>query len=188
MSNNHSRTQILFVPAELIDPVNQLSSRTLARCKKAFELWQTEKFDFLVVTGGRFLPPSRQTTAAGVLMSRWFNEKGVNPEHIVIEEESFDTFENISGSVQAMQARGLGDPQQWDITIVTQRQHAARFEISFWNMYQLKIRSERPDYRLGPIEWCKEWLFILVHLFDPYGRGSLARRNRDDRRLAAYGE
>lgn len=184
----YPKFRILFVPAESIERQDRLSNRTLLRCKKALELWRTGKYDLVIVSGGKFLAPDVQTLPAGLLMGRWFMNQGLETGQLIIEQESLDTFENISFSVTAMRARGLDDPSRWDITVVSQWQHTRRFAISFRHMSGVEVRTADPGYGLGPIEWLKEWLFILVHVLDPLGHGQLARHNREQRRLAAAGQ
>lgn len=182
------RIRILFVPAELIESLNRLSRRTWLRCQQALQLWQNGQYDYLVVTGGVFLPKNIQTDPAGLLMARWFHEMGVDAERIIIEQHSRDTYENITSSVAEIRNL-LGrrcDAEGLEITIVTQWQHARRFEISFRKMYpEIKIKTISVNYPMSLFETLKEYLFIAIHHVDPRGNGPFGWLNRQRRSRAA---
>lgn len=189
LMSNTDRVKILFVPAGGITRLDQLDpANTLKRCEHALKMWNTKEYDHLVVTGGKFLSPDIQTAPAGQLMAEWFNAHGVNSTRIIIEEDSLDTYENISGSVIAMEDCKLSDSQRWDITVVTQWQHSWRFWISFWNMYGIRIEREPLSYPMSFMSWIMEFAMIAYHFYDPCGTGVIARKNRENRRRAAAGE
>jgi uncharacterized SAM-binding protein YcdF (DUF218 family) len=190
MSNKSRRRKIriLYVPAELVETLNRLSRRTILRCQKALELWQHSKYDYLAVTGGIFLPRDIQTEPAGLIMARWFHERGVDPERLIIEQHSRDTYENITGSVAEIRNL-LGrrcDSEGLEITIVTQWQHARRFQISFRKLHpEIEVKTVAVNYPLSAFETLKEYLFIGIHYVDPRGAGPFGQLNRWLRNRAA---
>lgn len=189
MSNSNNRLRILFVPAGNIAAVNKLGPEdTLIRCLMALRQWEMGQYDYLVVTGGCFLPPAVQTKPAGQLMATWFEQQGVEHERIVIEYKSLDTFDSIHEGVSAMRTYGLGEPKQWAITVVTQWQHSWCYWLSFWAMYKLKIKRRGLVYPISWPTWLREFALIAYHFYDPCGTGWVARRNREQRRRAAAGE
>lgn len=173
---------ILIVPAELIDPIDQLSVNTLARCTAGLDEWRNGHYDYLLVCGGKFLEPSRQKTAAADLMRRWFMRMGVPNTLILTESASLDTYQNIEFSLRVL--RHFGDSHS--ITVVTQYQHALRFMITFLLAHRMfitirPIRQPAMSWR----NWFMEWSLILYHAFDWRGTGRLAKKNRHDRQIAA---
>ncbi len=180
--------EVLFVPAELIEPINQLSVRTQLRCLRALDLWFTGKYTYILVSGGKFLPPSTQTAPAALLMEHWLVDHGVSEKVIVRDLQSVDTFENILFGMQALARHGHGDPSLITVTLVTEPLHAARFVHSFKAMYGSGIRVSPVRYQLSCLEHIKEALFMCIHMLDPRGKGGVARYNRLRRRKAARGE
>ena len=193
MSNSSKPLPILFVPSGGITTLDQLDpANTLLRCVQGLKMWQTGKYQYLVVTGGKFLAPSVQTKPAGQLQAEWFVAQGVDPNRIIIEQTSLDTYENITNSLRAMHAfqnGALGDdyPPNWDITVVTQWQHSWRFWISFWELGRLRIKRAPMHYPMSWLSWVMEFAMVAYHFYDPRGTGLVARKNREGRRRTAAG-
>ena len=170
------KVHILLLPAECIDPVDRICERTIKRCLKALELWRTGNYDYILITGGIFLPPNVQTEPASYLIKKYLAGK-VDSSHIIIEEKSRTTFENAGFGLNELSLRCIED---FDLTVVTQWQHALRFGLTFM-AYGHKIRSEKVKYRLKPSEWLREWAYILIHLVDPLGRSKAVKKFTENR-------
>lgn len=176
--------KVLLVPAELIDPVDTLSPNTRRRCLAAMEAWNIGGYDFVLMTGGLFLEPARQTRSAAETMSLWFRLKFVPEERMLLEERSVDTYENIANSLGLLRERGLGGAE---ITVVTQLQHAIRFKITCWRAHGVRIRTivvRQPE--MSWKDWLLEWFVLIpIHILDRSGTGFISRWNKTKRRLAA---
>ncbi|MDD4607204.1 MAG: YdcF family protein [Patescibacteria group bacterium] len=171
--------KILLVPSGKINPVDCLEGTdTLLRCKKALELWQTGVYSKVLVTGGICSKPKIQTQPAGTLMAQWFEENGVSASDIIIEDQSLDTFENIRLSLQKI----LDLESDYEITVVTQQQHAMRMWITFLYGYGLLVGICPVKYKNSFKNWLREWGYLLYHLYDRKGTKFLAKKNRDSRR------
>ncbi len=176
--------KVLLVPSCGISPVNQLTpTDTLLRCQRALKLWQSGKYDKILVSGGIFLPPQTQTKAAGVLMAEWLVSHGVPRRALIIEGRSVDTFGNIKFSLDRLKEINVGKAE---ITVVTQWQHAVRFWISFFFGYGLWVKLHFMRYPISLRTWLKEWFLIIYHLYDPIGIKKIARKNREQRRQISY--
>ena len=182
LSLEEVEVKILFVPAELINPKNVLSDNTLCRCRAALKLWQSGDFDLLLLTGGLFLEPERQTRPASEIMRDWFVENGVSQDWIRTERQSLDTYQNVSLSLQELQ-----DVHIESITVVTQYQHALRFLATFFLAHGQRIRVNMiRQPAMSWKDWFMEWLVLVpYHLIDWRGTLWLATWNRQQRRRAA---
>ncbi|MFH1047067.1 MAG: YdcF family protein [Patescibacteria group bacterium] len=178
--------QILFIPSEGIDAVDRLSRNTRERCDAGLHLWRTGRYDRILVTGGRFLNPDVQKTAAATLMRDYLASRGITEGSIVTEDQSLDTYENISLGMAALKCAGAGG----DITVVTQYQHALRFMITFLRRYGTLIRVHPIRHRtFSWRHWLLEWfVFVPYHLIDRDGNMPFARKNREKRRRDANGD
>ena len=176
--------KILLVPAELVDPHDQLSAITIQRCNAGLIAWKSGAFDYLLLTGGRFLPPERQSRSAAAIMRDWFVQHGVAEAQVLVEPESLDTYENIALGLEILERAGHLHAQ---ITVLTQYQHALRFVLTFFLAHHrwiqvIPIRQPRQSWT----SWFIEWLILIpCHTIDWRGRSFLARWNRKQRRLAA---
>lgn len=177
--------KILLIPAEEIDPVDQLSANTLRRCEAGLTAWNSGDYDFLLLSGGIFLPSTRQTKSAASTMEQWFVAQGVEPDCIWTEDQSLDTYENIRLGLRVMNTQ-LGMEEK-DITVLTQYQHAIRFLLTFWLAHRrrikiIPIRQPAMSWK----SWFLEWVVLIpYHFLDRRGTWFLARRNRQARTRAA---
>ncbi len=185
--SNTNRTRILFVPAELIVAKIRPSVNTLHRLKRALELWETRDYDYVVVSGGKFLSPVVQTEPAAQIMADWLFHYGVQADRVIIENQSLDTFENIKLSVKAIAERCGTDRSTWEITVVTQWQHMERFAVSFKSIFGITIKLVPLNYPMPFFGKLMEYVMIIYHYYDAHGVGMVARSNRDKRRQAALG-
>lgn len=172
--------KILFIPSEKIEAVDQLSHRTVQRLLKAYQLYHTGDYYYFVVSGGKYNPTSVQKTAAAELMKNWLISQRVPADRILTEITSRDSFENVQFSLRLFEKSHI-TAKYVQVVIVSQWQHACRLAITFWfngwKNFKLKtVRYKR--HRLSPLEWLIEWFYLAYHLFDPLGKGWLAKRNR----------
>ncbi len=171
------RFNVLVVPSGGIEPINNLEgTTTLLRCEKALKLWQTERYDFILVTGGQCHPPTIETQPAAETMQTWFMTKGIPKRSIFMELQARDTFENVQYSFLELQDKRIASYQ---LTIVSHPLHSVRFWIS-------ALILEKRLVTLKPV-WAREnWPvaigLILFHLiWDPKGVGKIAQTNRAKR-------
>lgn len=169
---------ILMVPSWQIVGIDVLSPKdTLIVCEEALRLWRTNAFEFLLVSGGLFLPPEIQTQPSSHLMARWFVEHGVAPTLIITESRSLDTYDNLRYSLAELASRGV-DP---DITVCTHRIHGIRIRHTFHAAFGQTVRIHEVHFPLSSAEWINQWLCVLYHYADRRGYGWLARRTRAKR-------
>ncbi|MBT3412589.1 MAG: YdcF family protein [Candidatus Jacksonbacteria bacterium] len=170
----------LLVPSCGIKKKNKLGPKTRARLELALRLWSTGNFDRFIVTGGIFRPKRKQTVSAGRLMASWLCSRGIQPGLILCEEESLDTYQNISGAL-ALIASQL---DYWpEITVVTNWQHLLRFRLTFLWAHGKLIRGVAMPVPspFDPKACVLEWGMLLVHLIDRNGTGRIVARNRRNR-------
>ncbi|KKR07448.1 MAG: hypothetical protein UT32_C0011G0016 [Parcubacteria group bacterium GW2011_GWC2_39_14] len=167
----------LLVPSCEVVAKNRLDGMmTEKRLMRALSLWQSGKYDAIVVMGGIYLPADTQTIASSLLMRSWLNEQGVHANKILCEELSRDTYENISGVLRLVER----DHDQ-HFTVVTHWQHALRFWVTFRLAHHRKVKLVPMRYWIGFKAFCLEWAMLLVHVFDPKGTGRIATENREKR-------
>jgi hypothetical protein len=95
------------------------------------------------------------------------------------EDKALDTFENVKFSLDLLKRLGI---TSFQITVATQWQHAIRFFVAFLFGNHISVKLKFIRYKIPFAWWCREWLFILYHLYDWKGTKRLARVNRDNRR------
>lgn len=172
-----------MVPSGGIAALNELPpENTLRRCEEALELWRSERYDYLLVSGGIFLPPHIQTRAAADIMRDWFAQQGVSTRMIIVERESVDTFENVRLSAHLLTKMHVIRPR---ITVVTQWQHALRFWVTFRLGYGLNVAIRPIWHSLAWYEHVTEFGSLAYHVVDPRGNRLFARKCRRKRLLAA---
>lgn len=178
--------RVLFVPSCGVTEHNVLTpTDTLLRCEEGLKLWRSGDYDYILVTGGLFNPKHVQSIPAGMLMRGWFIARGVDPNKVIEETRSLDTFENIKFGLEELRKRGIPDR---DITVVTQWQHAWRFAITFRRAYGIKVKRVPLEYAMSWKSWLIEFVLIAYHAYDRYGTKHVAQKNRDDRRKDAESE
>ena len=174
----------LIIPAELIYPHNRIAGPTLARLKKGVRLWRTGRFNGIVVTGGRYLPSDVQTLSAADLMACWLRDHIPEHSRIFVEPNSLDTFENVRFTEQLLQEQ-LGEiaPRYW--TVVSHPSHLRRFAVTC-KALGITMHCAPVRYSLSLKAHLGEFAAYLMHRLDPLGKGRLARRNREPRRLRTW--
>lgn len=165
-----------MIPAERIMPINALSRRTRLRLGRGLSLWKEGGYAAILVTGGLYHDPKRQTVPASVLMKRWLVlHGGVDPDDIITEERSRDTFENVRlGLLRVFRTfRHL----RFDVTVVSHPTHLRRFR-SVFRAYGMRVDTVPVHYPLSIKERVLEAMMYAYHLFDSDGSGAVARMNR----------
>lgn len=168
--------KILVILSEGLVPINQLSAVTLMRLQAGLKEWKREVHDLILVTGGTFLPPTVQTRPIAHVMREWLVAEGVQPDRILVEDRSKDSFENMQFSTKVLGDNGF-TPDNSSLTIVSQWQHVLRTRYTA-SKYRWKTKPFNVRYSIGFKGMLMEFVFILVHLIDPYGTGIIARKNR----------
>lgn len=163
-----------MIPSELVLPVNVLSPRTVARLEAGLSLWHQGAHDAILVTGGLYMDPCRQTIASGTLMRDFLIARGIRADDVLAETGSRDTYENVRLGLQRLADAGMCAPE---VTIVSHPTHLRRFKAAF-KAYGLTPRLCSVPYALSLKEWCLELLMYACHLIDRKGQGFIARRNR----------
>lgn len=169
--------EVLLIPGCGIEPTDQLSpSDTLLRLFHGLCLWEASNdYHAILVTGGLSYSPFVQTKPASHIMRDWLVSRGVHHDCILVEDKSVDTFESIKFGLQLLD-KHVEPPA--NITVVTHRQHARRYWVSFLLGYGIHVQLAQLDYKVPPTIALEEWLCLAYHLFDPKGKGLLARNNR----------
>ncbi len=167
-----------MIPLGGVVEKNKLVQDTIKRIEAGLKKYRKGDFDFILLSGGIFLPPKIQTIPGARLMAKYLVKKGISYHQIILEERSLDTFQNVKFSTSKLFLMGIKNPE---ITVITQWQHAIRFWICF-RAYNLKISLEPINYQIPITDWLKEWLFILYHIYDRKGKKYLALKNREKRR------
>ncbi len=170
--------RILLVPSGGIAPRNRVEgTTTLPRLEKAAELLRSGAYDVLLLSGGQCHAPEVETQPAALTMAAWFAEQGADGVVTILEDESRDTYENISCSLARLQLQ----PGVHEITVVSHWQHTLRFMITFWLAYGLRIKCVPLHYPIPLTSLVAGWGLILYHLYDRYGTKYVARSYRAGR-------
>lgn len=172
-------TTVLMVPSWQVVPPDMLCPLdSQLVCMEAHKLWRTGQYEWLLVSGGIFLPPKIQTRPAADLMGAWFEECGVPRSRIIKESRSLDTFDNVRYSLYELWARGIRDP---DITVCTHRIHGIRIRHTFKMAHRIDVRIHEVSLPLSIAEQVAQWLCVLYHRHDTHGTGWFARAVRTRR-------
>ncbi|TAN34244.1 YdcF family protein [Patescibacteria group bacterium] len=171
--------RILCILGDWVDPVNRLNQTTVLRLEAGLRVWEKGGYDVMLLTSGISLPPHKQTIPIATLMREWMLAAGVPGHKIVAEIRSRDTFENIEFSTAILVEKGL-TPGNSTLCLLSHWQHVCRADITAksygWRTDNLPLR-----YSIG----CKGLVIgsfmVIVHLFDPRGKGVIPRWNRAQR-------
>jgi uncharacterized SAM-binding protein YcdF (DUF218 family) len=168
--------KVLFIPSCEVAAIDTLEgTETEIRLKAGLEEWKKGAFDVIAVAGGVYLPPELQTRPSGTLMKEWLLTRGLTEHQVVAETNSRDTYENISGVVSALWGRPIER-----IAVITQWQHALRFWVTFRRAHGVKAEIIPLWYSPGLSRFLKEWLFLLIHVFDATGTSPLVMKNKQN--------
>jgi uncharacterized SAM-binding protein YcdF (DUF218 family) len=175
-----------MVPSWQIDPIDNL--RVLDSqfvCIEAIKLWRAGAFEWLLVSGGIFLPSTIQTRPASDLMGAWFEACGISSARIIKESRSLDTYGNVRYSLDELDAKGIKDPE---ITVCTHRIHGMRIRHTFKAAHGIDVHVHAVHLPLTIAETAVQWLCAFYHLVDTHGTGWFARavRSRRLHRIALH--
>ena len=143
----------------ILIPSNEDNHVTILRCKKALELWQTNKYDFVVVSG--FLIHTS-------LMRKWLVQNGIEETKILNESNSCDTYTNVHYSLKLLKEKNINIES---LTIVSHQTHLRRLKVIFWRNYRIKPICVAVEYKLKFRSWLYEIIQLLYVFLDKTGNG-----------------
>lgn len=112
---------VIVLGAGLIgDRVPPLLASRLRRGRQVYDAARGRGADTLLVTSGGQGPD--ESVAEGVAMARWLQEEGVPSEHLVIEDQSRTTEQNLLFSTRLLAEQNVTGP----VAVVTNNYHAFR--------------------------------------------------------------
>lgn len=156
--------RILFVPGYW----NMTSPVMIARLLGAHDLWQHSEWPYsrIIVSGGITKPGQRESEAE-FMKKLLVASTGIDPENIIAECFSRDSFESVRNVVEWYLRNPMHFPEKVDVTVVSQLEHAIRLKISF-EAHGFRARIiPVPGYSLR--QRVLAWGYILYTLFDPKG-------------------
>ena len=196
---------VIFVPAGNIgykevfdktDPVprlkpkkNSLSPDTQTRCNRAITLYrELGPLNFILTSGGLFMPPTLQDRAAAALMKDYLTFYKIPADNIFTEEKSLDSWQNVEFMVQVLASHNF-DISQVELIIVSHWLHTIRLQRLCRYYGNFKKVSRCPLYYppIGKRGVLKELLLILLTLIDPAGKSFIVKRERRRRQILAAG-
>lgn len=164
---------IIFIPSNDIRPLNQLSNtHTLLRCGEALRRWRTNKYNFIIVSGGLTHDQKIQTIPAADIMKKWLISNGVVEDKILNENNSLDTYTNIHYSLKLLKKKNINFD---NLTVISHWTHLIRMRIILWRNYKIKPICVPVQYRLSFNEWLHEIVLLFCHLADKTGYGFLGK-------------
>ena len=121
------------------------------RCETALSVLQAYPNCFLAVTGGGTAVYNPGVTEAGV-MAKWFTERGISPERIIIENHSLTTVENAKNTCEILVEQY---PQVNTILLVTSDYHVPLGALLFQEASYLQ------EYKSGKLPYmiCGNYAF-----------------------------
>lgn len=172
--------KILLIPAGEVRPGDSLNhTDTFYRLFYAHEAWKRGDYDYILVSGGFFLPIREQTKSAAELMADYLVRIGVSQDKIILEEKATTSLEQVTLSMQMLGELGLEKAQ---ITVATEPMHALRFYVSLRRGYGKKdtaiLATPRVVSRRSGIV---AGMALVYHFVDPRGESwihQLVRRRR----------
>lgn len=96
-----------------------MADELLGRCETALECLRRYPRALLAVTGGGTASMNREATEAGV-MAAWFEERGVDPARIMVEDRSLTTADNAVFTGELLRER---HPEVKELLIVSSDYH-----------------------------------------------------------------
>lgn len=180
--------RVIIVPSHEVKPVDQLNGTiTLARLRKALELWRTGKFDLMILSGGKVWSNDIQTKPFGFTMLKWIVGQlgGPEPGKIIAEELSRDTIENAElslGIIEEEHPDLSKDRNRVEITIVTEPSQGRRMAYAIrcgFGWPNVILVDSGVNIGLARKLW-ELWLYIY-HLSDPTGASPIVKKIREKR-------
>jgi len=176
--------QILVVPGWPIISVDRLSPNALLVCRHAIALWRTGRYDYLMFTGGRAWDSCVQTRTWSEIGRAIAVSEGVDPDRILVEGISVDTYGHIGQGVGLLRMIGIMD---FHLTFCTHAIHGFRIRRTARANHGLDVTIAAVPLPLTLRETLAELAYAFYHGIDPHGDGWIARRNRARRRKRAGG-
>ena len=172
----------LLIPVCEVAGHNSLAhTRTEKRLKRGLYEWNAGGcYDKIIVSGGHYFSRFVQTLSAASLMKWWLIERNVIEPCILCDHSSRDTYQNIRYSLFTIREEDENGDEP-DITVVTHWQQALRVKFTFWRAYGLRVHIIPMFYWVDAKTFVYEWVMLLYHMFDRYGTGFIAKRNREAR-------
>jgi hypothetical protein len=173
------KMRILAVFGWPLVPLNQLDPRTsLPILDHAIKIWDPEKYDRLLLSGGCFLPRHIQTQPWCEIAGAYCFVEGVSLHRVMYEARSFDTFDNLRCTLELLEASRIHD---FELTICTYPTHGYRIALTALYAHNIRVRIEPVLLDLTLRERFMQWLYVLYHIFDVKGTGIIAHRVRQRR-------
>lgn len=150
-------------------PVNRLDERTSARVvDRVIRLMQSGQYNFVLFSGGVFLPPDIQTRPWGEIARDAAIAAGVDPCCTLVETESVDTYDNIRYSLDVIRQNGI---HNFALTVCTHPIHGRRIRYTANVLHGVDVRIEPVGLRLtfGELMW--QELCVAYHYWDTHGTG-----------------
>ena len=167
--------KIIFIPAAGVR-IDKLGRESLKRCVVGLKLWNTGRYEKILVTGGVFQAPLTQRYPAATIMKTWLTKHGVDPHRIIEETKSVDTFENVELGFGL-----LPKGNKLEITAVSNWQHCLRIWVISRHGYETNIKIY-PIWSWRPWkEFLKEWTKLFYSLLDPKGKSWFIENRRKKR-------
>jgi len=125
------KADAIIVLGARVQPSGELSTQLEYRTLKALELYEAGLGDYIIPTGaqGRDEPQTEASAMADYLIGR-----GVPEERILLEDQSYNTIENLRGAQALMAERDLTTA-----IIVTSDYHVQR---SLWNARDIGLDAQ----------------------------------------------
>lgn len=96
-----------------------LSDAAIRRMETALKAYDLFKPDFIILSGGLANPVAGITEAAA--MKDYLFHQGVNPDRMLVEEDSVSTLQNARYTVALARAKGINE-----LVVITSPEHMAR--------------------------------------------------------------
>lgn len=162
---------LVIPPADSFRPVNKLTPESIILLEQGLALWETGKYDHIIVSGGIINPRQIQQQPGGLIFQKWFIKHRVRPEKILVDTTARDIYEGVDRMVE------LVKEDDCHLTLVGDL-------IQFLRIYLIcKIKHNQKKLKLfckksSTIRKTSEVFWLLNTLIDPTGQGYFAREYR----------
>lgn len=164
---------------------------TLARIKRALELYHEGKINKVLCTGGIFV--SGQQISIAELMQKYLLENGVPESDTITETKSVDTIENIKFTFPMLKEtdffQKISSTEKMQLVFISEAHHLKRIDVSvrvYLNEYGLTslvdTSYEPVQFSLSKNDIKTEQIDYEHVLADPLGQGDFFEKARQERR------
>lgn len=122
LNDNIGVSDVAVVLGNKVDLDGNPSKRLQGRLDKAVELYEKEYFDYIIVSGG----VGKEGFDEAVVMKKYLMNKGIPDEHILQDNEGYNSFMTAQNTKIIMNNMGLDS-----VTIISQFYHITRTELAF---------------------------------------------------------